>query len=246
MQVGRRQQPRQPAREHRLAHAGRTDHEQVVAARGRDLERALGVVLPADVGEVRRARTRTRLPAVGDGGDGFLLSAQHARDPVQRRGADHLEVRHERRLAAVLGRDDQALVTGRPRPERSRQRPTDGPQLAAQGQLAAERASLERLGRHLAAGGEQADGDREVEARACLAHVRGREVHGDPHQRELEPRVLDGRTHALARLPYRPVGQPHERECGQAAAHVHLHGDLVAANALEGERGDAGEHASAR
>ena len=48
----------QPAREHRLAGAGRADHQQVVPARGRDLERALGVLLPADVREIGRLRRR--------------------------------------------------------------------------------------------------------------------------------------------------------------------------------------------
>ena len=47
---------------------------------------------------------------------------------------------------------------------------------------------------------------------------------------------------ALARLPDRAVRQPHERERGQPTAHVHLHRDLVAADPVEGECGDAGEH----
>ena len=50
----RRQDGRKPRRQHRLAGAGRPDHEQIVAAGGRDFERALGALLALDVGEVER------------------------------------------------------------------------------------------------------------------------------------------------------------------------------------------------
>ena len=43
-----------PAGEHRLAAAWRADHEDVVAAGRRDLERTLHVLLAAHVGEVGR------------------------------------------------------------------------------------------------------------------------------------------------------------------------------------------------
>ena len=54
--VERRQDPGQPAREHRLPRAGRPAEEDVVAARGRQLEGAPGAFLSADVGEVGRRR----------------------------------------------------------------------------------------------------------------------------------------------------------------------------------------------
>ena len=50
----RRQDGRQPRRQHRLAGAGRSDHQQVVAAGGGDFERALGAFLALDIGEVER------------------------------------------------------------------------------------------------------------------------------------------------------------------------------------------------
>ena len=53
----RRQDGRQPRGQHRLAGAGRADHQQVVAAGGGDFERALGALLALDVGEIEhRAR----------------------------------------------------------------------------------------------------------------------------------------------------------------------------------------------
>ena len=51
--LGGGQDARQPPGEHRLARARRADHQQVVAAGRGYLERALGVLLPADVGQVR-------------------------------------------------------------------------------------------------------------------------------------------------------------------------------------------------
>ncbi len=50
----RRQDRRQPCRQHRLAGAGRPDHHQVMAAGGGDFERALGALLALDVGKVER------------------------------------------------------------------------------------------------------------------------------------------------------------------------------------------------
>jgi hypothetical protein len=60
-----REDPRQSLRHHRLAAAGRTDQEQVVAARGRDFEGAPGQKLAANVREIGR----------GDRGRGRRLRA---------------------------------------------------------------------------------------------------------------------------------------------------------------------------
>ena len=62
--------------------------------------------------------------------------------------------------------------------------------------------------------------DRQVEARARLAQRGRRKVHGDALLRELHARVRERRTHALARLAHRAVGQPDDGERRQPAAHV--------------------------
>ena len=54
VELERRQDSRQPPREQRLAAAGRPDQQQVVRARGGDLERALRALLAVHVGEVER------------------------------------------------------------------------------------------------------------------------------------------------------------------------------------------------
>ena len=67
----RRQDGRQPRGQHRLARAGRPDHQEIVPARGGDFERALGALLALDVGEVERD--------AGDFADRGLRPDQHLR-----------------------------------------------------------------------------------------------------------------------------------------------------------------------
>jgi hypothetical protein len=60
----------------------------------------------------------------------------------------------------------------------------------------------EPCGVDLPAGRQDAQGDRQVEAARILRQVRRSQIHRDPLVvREFETRVLDGRSHALARLP---------------------------------------------
>jgi hypothetical protein len=54
----RRQDSREPAREHRLAGAGRADHQQAVSASGGDLQRPASVGLSAHVPQVGQIATR--------------------------------------------------------------------------------------------------------------------------------------------------------------------------------------------
>ena len=60
----RRQDRGQALRQHRFAGAGRSAHQQIVAAGGGDFERALGAFLALDVAEVRlRAAGGAQAPA---------------------------------------------------------------------------------------------------------------------------------------------------------------------------------------
>ena len=133
--------------------------------------------------------------------------------------AHHLDPLDQRRLGA---RSPPARAgAGSPRaraPSAAASAPRTGRSSPAQRELAAQRAAVERPRRHLPARREHAHGDRQVEARARLAHVRGREVDGEPLLRELEPGVQQRGADALARLADRPVRQPDEREGRKPAA----------------------------
>ena len=95
---------------------------------------------------------------------------------------------------------------------------------------------------HLPARREHRHGDRQVEARARLAHARRREVDGHPLLRELEPGVRSAaRTRSRDSRTARS-GRPDDRERRQPPAHVHLDRHLAAVDALEGECRDPCEH----
>ena len=61
----RRQDAGEPRGKHRLAGARRTDHQQVVAARRGDFQRALGALLAFDVLEVEPSGARRRELGLG-------------------------------------------------------------------------------------------------------------------------------------------------------------------------------------
>ena len=102
----RRQDPRQPPREHRLARAGRSREQEVVTTRGGELERAPGALLAADVGEVGPGRyARDSVPAH------VWLELELAAQVCGRLGevghGNRLDIR-ERGLRGRLGRAEDA------------------------------------------------------------------------------------------------------------------------------------------
>ena len=104
-----------------------------------------------------------------------------------------------------------------------RQRAADRAHVAGQRELADDRAVGDAPRRSSCSEATRmADRHRQVEPRADLAQVGGREVDGDALLRELVARVRDRRPHALARLADRLVRQPDDREGRQAAADVGL------------------------
>ena len=79
--------------------------------------------------------------------------------------------------------------------------------------------------RHLTAGGEDAERDREVETAAVLGQFGGRQVHGNAAVGIFELGVLDRDAHAITGFAHRGFRQPDDGSAGQAAGKVHLHGD---------------------
>jgi hypothetical protein len=74
----------------------------------------------------------------------------------------------------------------------------------------------------LSRGGEQSERNGQVEGRACLADIGGREVDRDAVGRELEARVSNGGPHAIAALANGRVGQTDHGEVGEAERYVDL------------------------
>ena len=156
---------------------GGPGEQQVVAAGGRELERAPRALLAAHVGEVGRLRLRLLVGRV-DGRRPELAAQVGDRlgEVADRHGLDAAELR----LAGRLGRAEDPLEPGAPRALGDRERTAHGPDAAVERELADRRVLGEPLGRNLARRREHRERDREVEARAFLPQARRREVDRDP------------------------------------------------------------------
>jgi hypothetical protein len=244
-----RQQPGEAVGQHRLARAGRAHHQQAVLAGRGDLQHAPGAGMALDVGQVGAVR--------GGDGAGVRLQARPAvagrlqgRIALGRRRAelpDHVEQvaravdlgpGHQRGLAGAVGRQHQARGDAlREQRQGHGQGAAHRPQFARERELAREFVGLEPRRLDLPARGQDAQRDGQVEAARILGQVGRREVDGDALVvGELQPRVLDGRAHALARLLDFHVGQPDEREAGQSVGQVDLDRDR---GRLQAEQGAA-------
>ena len=168
-----------------------------MSAGGGDRQRALGVGLPADVGEIRQRRRLDRL------GRGRLrqqiLPAQVSAHLEQRPGGQHACVAHQRGLGrGAAGQHERAAgVLGG---EHHRERAADRSQFAGQRELARELVRVECRLRQLTVGGENAERDRQVEASRLLGQVGRRKIDRHPARGKFELRVLQRRADAVARL----------------------------------------------
>ena len=238
----RRQDGGEPRRQHRFAGAGRADHQEVVAAGGRDLERALGALLALDVPEVDqrpaglanlRLRTRQHLGAaemIGElnergGGDDLHLRARPGGFGAAGAGADQA-------FAAGIGADC------------GRQHAGDRGDRAVEAELAQHREARQRVRRDGADRRHQAERDREIIVAAFLRQVGGGEIDGDAARRQREARGDQRRAHPLARLGHRLVRQADDVEGRQSRRNLHLDVDGAGLDALERHCRDPLNHGS--
>ena len=242
----RRKDRRQALREHRLARAGRSDHQHVMPSGGGDLKRPFRLLLPfhlrkigerrvdvaAEIGRVK-ARRRDRR---------FALHMADERGEV-RHGVDSDVAADARRLRRVLSRDvklGKALVAGA---DRHRQHAAHALHLAGERKLAEiHPAAIVGIVRYRAARLPQRGDHREIERRAFLAAVGGREVIYDTVLGEIESDRLRGGKDALFRFAHGVVGQTDDLEAVHFLAERTLDGDGEAVDAEERGGICAGEH----
>ena len=210
VEAERRQDPRQPRGEHRLAGARRADEQQVVAARGGDLQRAPRDLLPAHVGQVRRRRPATagaavaaRPPAAASQGS----PRSSATSALRFGGACTSWPPTTAASPALSGGTTSRRTPRAARPGGDRQHAAHRPQRAVERQLADEQRAVERRRVDDARRRQHADRNRHVERGAVLAQVGGRQVDGDPARRQLEPAVLERAPDAHAPLADARVGE---------------------------------------
>ena len=211
---------RQPRASIVLPEPGGPDEQQVVPARRRDLERAPRDLLAAHVRQIESADGRAARRACGASASapGWALSARRSAARPARRGRAARARRSPRPSPPrprCRGHDD-APDPPRPRPRRDRQHAAHRPQRAVERQLADEQRVRDRVRADHLRRAQQADRDRQVERRAVLAQVGGREVDGDPARRQLEAAVVaarPGRARASRARRRRPA-----RRCRSRAA----------------------------
>ena len=165
----RRQEAREPRREHRLARPGRAHHQEVMRARGRDLDRKATEFVPphiAEVGPGRGARRRWPHRRVRP----RLLPAQHPHELAERRRDPHLTAVCDTRFDRTVGRHDEP-TTRHHRGEGHHAGHTA--KAAVEPELGEERETADYGGLELAVGCEHADRDRQIEPRATLRRPDG-------------------------------------------------------------------------
>ena len=230
------------ARQHRLAGAGRPDHQQIVAAGRRDLERPLGALLALDVGEVGRvAAGGAACSARGATAPGCRGNGWRSRSGCAARGSS-MSVPAQ----AASGPHAAGQISPRPSAlaaDRRGQRARDAAR-------SCRRATVRRAPRYspswspgmAPSRGHQAERDRQIVVAALLGQVGRREVDDDPLGA-----AAPGRTHAAPRAPARGSRPPPcraGRRCRHMLArrHVHLHVDRHRLDALKRNRRDVCNH----
>jgi len=250
----RREDRRDPLGEHRLAAAGRADHQAVVAARGRHAQSPLGGLLAADVGEVDVVGGEPVEPFAHPRrrGRDVEVAGEEPHGLGQRRHRDDLDVLDHGRFRGAGGRHHQPLErpVGLVREpglagggDGDRQRAPRGPRESLQREFAHHGVVAEPFGGELAAAGEDAERDRQVERRRLLGQLGGGEVDDDPVVGPAEAGVDHRPGDAMRALADGRVGHADEHGGRQGPGRdvdLDVHRDGVDAEQREGV--EAGEH----
>ena len=199
----RRQNARQPARQHRLARAGRADEQQVVAAGRGDLERPPRQRLPAHVGQVDVAvRARRHVAAGSAAGPARRALGCSARTAsASDAHGQHAQAGDDGGFRCVARGSSSARVPSRRGRDGDRQHAAR--RAGSCRRATARRArSTSRMSRRATTPvrREDAERDRQIERRARLAHVGRRQIHRDAMRRETRSPNCGWRARTRSRL----------------------------------------------
>ena len=242
VQRHRREDGGEPPGQHGLPGTGRPDHQQVVPAGGGNLQCPLGRSLAADVSQVGVSGRRGTRVQVGADGAELAGPADEGTHLRERRGAAGLNALDHGGLGGVGGRQHHAAAARRPGAQGDGQRAAHRPEIALETQLADDEIAVEPPGRELAAGEQDAERDREIERRACLRAIRGREIARDALERERESRAGERGGHPLSAFLYGALRQTDRGERRQPVGEVNLHLDGVGVDPDDGCGSEMGQH----
>ena len=235
------QQPGHPARQHRLARPGRTDHQQVMAPGRRDLHRPAGRELPDDVREVVRRGAAAGARPRPDDAQRPRLAAQPGEHVGQVLGAEYLQALHQARLDRGGRRHHHALHPETTCGQQRRQDPAHAADPSVERELAEQHHPAQPRHRHRARRREHGAGQREVVPAALLRQRRRGQRQRDAARRPGLPGVDDRRPHPVARLGQGRVRQTHQGDPGQTLADVGLDLDDLAVDPAQPDRPRARE-----
>ena len=238
----RRQNRRQPFRQHGFAGAGRADEKDVVAARRRDFQRAFHVLLAFDFGEIvfLAGFVREKFFQIHLRRRDADFAFEKLRGLAEILHRNDIQAGHHGGLGGVFGGNQNPNFPVRLRLERNRQNAFATPHAAGEREFADDDKIVELVGFDLFAGGEHSDRNRQVEARPFFFHVRRREVDGGLAHRKFVAGVGErGGDAVLGFLDCR-VGQADERDERLAVAAVDLDFHHVGVNAVDGGGAGAG------
>jgi hypothetical protein len=244
-----REKTRHRAGQQRLARTRRADHYHAMPAGQCQLQSSPRLELAANVGQIgsglagdfqlERLQLVAHLGCHLDPGRPVAsptpAALTHNQSRFRERGRrNYVYPAREARLVRTLDRDHDPPYVAPGESRHHRQQTRDGTQLTAQGKLTQDGPATARP--HLLGPDQDAQGHRQIQGGAALAHVRRRQVDRDPPWRVLVAAVPYGAPDPLASLLQRRVCQPDDGEAGQARGYVHLDPNRTSVQTLEGGR----------
>ncbi|MNX88053.1 hypothetical protein D3C86_1200100 [compost metagenome] len=228
------QQPWQSARQQCLARTRWPAEQQVMRTRCRNQQRAFGRHLPLNFIQIRIGFAGVEQPVGNVRFDGCVpIEMRHRLQQMVH--CNDLQPRRQASLFGIRLRHHQP-APGLARRQCRRQHPADGPHCTGKRQLPQALHVIQRQRRHLHAGRENPQRNRQIESPAILGQIRRRQIQRDPSRRKLQPRIDDRAAHPVLAFLHRRLGQADHGQRWQTIGQVdfnsdgwRLHADLGAA-----------------
>ncbi len=194
-----------------------------MGAGGGDQQGAFGGELALHFAQVRIGLAQVQ-QAIGLEGADRCMAVEMGNQLQQMIDRDHRQPGSQRSLFGIGLWHHQRTSGGACR-ECRRQHALHRANGAGQGQFTQALQVFQREGRHLHAGGEDAEGNRQIEAPTVLGQVRRSEVERDAPSGKVEGRIEDRTAHPVLAFLHGGFGQADQGKGGQAVGHMGFNGN---------------------
>ena len=231
-------------REQCLARARRPNEQYIVPARGGNFQRAFGGLLALDVHEIRARRALGHELIVGNRNQRLngTLAGKMRHHLFQVPGGKDGDSIHTAYLHGVRLRKHNGAQPQRASGQHHWQHAAHRLNGPIERKLAHKRHAHERRAGDIALAGQEANRNGQIETRAFLFPIGGREIDRDALLGHFIAAVQNGRLYALAGFTHGGIRQAHDFERGHAKAHVHLRAHRKAINPGNAKTRDDVEH----